>query len=88
MLKFLIVISVLLFYGCNESNKTKTCEIVNQCVVDSVVYKGRHSTIEPDIYWYVYTDCGINFPVRYPCKYKKGDTITTKKIIFDETKGF
>lgn len=66
--------------GCSQ--KVTDSELtIKKCVVDTIIRKGQHSSIEPDIIWEVRTDCGVNIISRQGYRYLKGDTITifTKK---------
>lgn len=46
------------------------------CVVKDIKFKGPHSTIEPDPYWEITTDCQFVFTLRRFPPYKVGDTLT------------
>jgi len=82
------VLSILLIFcfGCKHKSKTTSFQVNKNCIVDSVVYYGQRSTIEPDIYWNVYTTCGKTFQTKQPYNYMRGDTIILQT--FYETGGF
>ena len=85
MKRMLTFLPIILFVSCiNNSNKVKKYKI-QKCVVDSVIYIGQRSTIEPDIYWNVYTTCGFKIRTKRPDRYIKGDTITFETFYESES---
>lgn len=86
MIKTITILLVLVFVGCGNDSTLIMKDKNQKCVVDSVVYVGQRSTIEPDIYWNVYTTCGKTFQTKQPYNYMRGDTIILQT--FYETGGF
>lgn len=86
MRRIVTFLSIFLFASCVNNSKVVKKHKIQKCVVDSVIYVGQRSSIESDIYWDVYTTCGIKLQTKQPYKYIKGDTITFEK--FYETRDF
>lgn len=83
MKNLLIILFVFLLFSCKQTPLNKDFEIDGYCVVDSIEYKGCRSTIEPEPYWNIITNCGMEIPIKDPNSFKKGDTIV---IYVKETK--
>lgn len=83
---FTSIYLVFLFVGCQNNSTTISHKVIEKYVVDSVVNIGQRSTIEPNIYWRVYTSDGKVFQTKQPDKYLKGDTIIVETI--NETRNF
>lgn len=79
MRNILFCLLIPIFAGCTEfPHETNTTHIfsVKKCIVEEITYKGFHSTIEPNPYWEITTDCGFKFSSKQVSYYKIGDTIT------------
>jgi hypothetical protein len=87
MKKLIFIILPVIMTSCNQ--KTTDFELITKkCVVDTIVYKGQHSTIEPDLTWEIRTDCGVNIITKQGNKYIKGDTITFLTKKYNEKRNF
>ena len=73
---FLIMIGFLTFVlnSCSTKPVIENGDVVEKCVIDSMVRVGQHSTIEPDMRYKYFTSKGTEFTSTH--KYRLGDTLT------------